>query len=109
LASLPARGGRLELRAVPVPAEDAVAVEVEDDGGGLAEADLAWLYDGSTPPSSRRGTGLRLATSVVEQHGGRLQLRSVPGGGTTAVLLLPLPRTAERRPVPSAPAPEENR
>jgi signal transduction histidine kinase len=97
------------VRAVPAPGEDAVAVEVEDDGGGLAEADLAWLYDGSTPPSSRRGTGLRLATSVVEQHGGRLQLHTVPGGGTTAVLLLPVARPTDRRPPRSAPVPEENR
>jgi signal transduction histidine kinase len=109
LDALPARGGSLRLRALPAPAEDAVAVEVEDDGGGLAETDLAWLYDGSTPPSSRRGTGLRLATSVVEQHGGRLQLHTVPGGGTTAVLLLPIARPADRRPARSEPAPEENR
>jgi two-component system, OmpR family, sensor kinase len=108
LDALPARGGRLRLRAVPAPDEDAVAVEVEDDGGGLAESDVAWLYDGSTPPVSRRGSGLRLATSVVEQHGGRLQLRTVPGGGTTAVLLLPVPRPADRWPDP-APVPEENR
>jgi signal transduction histidine kinase len=109
LDALPARGGSLRLRALPARAEDAVAVEVEDDGGGLAETDLAWLYDGSTPPSSRRGTGLRLATSVVEQHGGRLQLHTVPGGGTTAVLLLPIARPADRRPARSEPAPEENR
>ena len=108
LDALPARGGRLRLRAVPAPGEDAVAVEVEDDGGGLAESDVAWLYDGSTPPVSGRGSGLRLATSVVEQHGGRLQLRTVPGGGTTAVLLLPVSRPADRRPDP-APVPEENR
>ena len=108
LVALPARGGRLRLRAVPAPDEDAVAVEVEDDGGGLAESDVAWLYDGSTPPVSRRGSGLRLATSVVEQHGGRLQLRTVSGGGTTAVLLLPVSRPADRRPDP-APVPEENR
>ena len=79
-----------------------------DDGGGLAESDVAWLYYGITPPVSRRGSGLRLATSVVEQHGGRLQLRTVPGGGTTAVLLLPVSRPADRRPDP-APVPEENR
>lgn len=107
LDALPARGGRLRLRAVPVPGADAVAVEIEDDGGGLDESDVAWLHDGSTPPVSRRGSGLRLATSVVEQHGGRLQLRTVPGGGTTAVLLLPVPRPADRRPAP--PVPEEDR
>lgn len=113
LGALPPRGGRLRLRAVPVPGEDAIAVEVEDDGGGLDESDIAWLYDGSAPPASRRGSGLRLATSVVEQHGGRLQLRTVPGGGTTAVLLLPtprpVPRPADRQPAPTAPAPEETR
>ncbi len=104
LDALPARGGRLRLRAVPDPGEPGtVALEVEDDGTGLSEEDVAWLYDGSPRPSASRGTGLRLVASVVEQHGGRLQLRTVPGGGTTARLLLP--RTA---PVPAT-TPEENR
>ncbi|MEX5718257.1 ATP-binding protein [Geodermatophilus maliterrae] len=93
LDALPARGGRLRLRAVADPDEaDTVALEVEDDGTGLSEEDVTWLYDGSPRPSASRGTGLRLVASVVEQHGGRLQLRTVPGGGTTARLLLP--RTA---------------
>ncbi|SFP52884.1 Signal transduction histidine kinase [Geodermatophilus dictyosporus] len=103
LDALPGRGGRLRLRAVRADDEPGtVALEVEDDGAGLSEDDVAWLYDGGPRPSASRGTGLRLVASVVEQHGGRLQLRTVPGGGTTARLLLP-------RTTPVPPLPEETR
>ena len=36
------------------------------------------------------GLGLPLARRIVELHGGRLELSSSPGEGTTARVLLPL-------------------
>lgn len=88
LDALPERGGRLRLRVCP--ADDGwISVEVEDNGPGISEEDVAWLYDGSDRPQDPRGVGLRLATSVVEQHGGRLQLQTLPAGGTIARILLP--------------------
>jgi signal transduction histidine kinase len=46
-----------------------------------------------------QGTGLGLAVChrVMEQHGGRLQLESVPGEGTTASLHFPDPGKATAR------------
>ena len=92
LDAMPARGGALVLRAVG-QAGGSVALEVKDDGAGLSETDVAWLYDGSARPQDTRGVGLRLATSVIEQHGGRLQLEVLPAGGTVARVLLPAPRS----------------
>jgi two-component system sensor histidine kinase RegB len=45
------------------------------------------------------GLGLFLTRSVAEQIGGRLELESKPGGGTTAVLVVPSAQ-AVSRPVP---------
>jgi len=68
---------------------DRLAVEVQDHGIGLDEADLARLF---TPffrsdRSRARGTGgvglgLALAKRVVEAHGGRIAAESAPGKGT---------------------------
>ena len=100
LDALPEQGGTLRLRACPVE-NTWVAFEVEDDGSGFTDEDLAWLYDGSKRPSDTRGVGLRLATSIVEQHGGRLQLESLDNNGTIARVLLQRQDPSDRRTNPS--------
>jgi signal transduction histidine kinase len=39
--------------------------------------------------SRRSGLGLPLARQLIEAHGGRLELQSEPGVGTTATVWLP--------------------
>jgi signal transduction histidine kinase len=36
------------------------------------------------------GLGLSITYSIVERHGGTLELRDTEGGGTTAVVRIPL-------------------
>jgi signal transduction histidine kinase len=35
------------------------------------------------------GVGLRIVSAVADHHGGRLEIESTPGEGTTARLVLP--------------------
>lgn len=81
--------GRVEIR-VDQDADGATRLEVIDDGEGIATEDLDRLF---TPFFSRKeagiGLGLCLCRRIAEQHGGTLEIDSVPGEGTTARLFLP--------------------
>jgi two-component system sensor histidine kinase FlrB len=71
--------------------EGRVCISVRDNGPGMSAEVLAQLGDGffTTRP---QGTGLGLAVvrAVARAHGGELEIRSAPGQGTCASLLLPL-------------------
>ena len=71
-------------------AEEGVALEVSDTGPGLTEEQRTRLF---TPyyTTKKGGTGLGLAIvqGIVSDHGGRIQVESAPGAGTTFTLVLP--------------------
>jgi signal transduction histidine kinase len=70
-------------------------IVVSDNGPGMKPSELARALDGygigsdGKPAARRGGLGLPLARQLIEAHGGRLELQSEPGGGTTATILLP--------------------
>ncbi len=71
-----------------------VQLVVKDEGVGMTLAQLGQACEpGYTSRGHRGGSGLGLAIarSVAETHGGRLELASKPGHGTTAVLHIPPP------------------
>ena len=87
------QGGRLVLAASTAPGPEGtggVAIEVRDSGRGIAPETLPSV---GQPFFTTRaeGTGLGLATArrFVEQHGGRLDLRSSLGAGTSVRIWLP--------------------
>ncbi|HLM53728.1 MAG TPA: ATP-binding protein, partial [Pseudoxanthomonas sp.] len=71
-------------------------IEVSDTGIGMDEASLGQLF---TPffTTKREGTGLGLVSCkrIMERHGGRIEVRSQPGEGTTFELWLPLQKQGE--------------
>jgi polar amino acid transport system substrate-binding protein len=77
-----------------------VWVRVRDEGEGIAPEHLVHLTDPFfTTKRESGGTGLGLSVSagIVKEHGGELHFDSQPGGGTTALLVLPA-ATHERNP-----------
>lgn len=76
---------------VDASAGDAVVISVRDDGIGIAEADLARIfepfYQGSTTPDQVTpggvGLGLWLSRHIAEALGGRIDAESAPGPGCT--------------------------
>lgn len=86
-------GGRITFRAWPEAQSGAgrVRVEVADQGEGISEAALASVFDPFfTTKDDGTGLGLPLSLGIVEGHGGSLSLESRPGGGTKAIIILPL-------------------
>jgi signal transduction histidine kinase len=77
--------------------QDRLCVRVSDEGIGIAEEDLAHIFDPAyralDARSFRRqgsGLGLTIVERIVEQHGGRMRVESRLGEGTTLSFDLPL-------------------
>lgn len=73
--------------------DDTVRVAVADGGPGIAEADMAHLFEQywSANRHARNGAGLGLyiCKGIVEAHGGSIWVESTPGEGSTFTFELP--------------------
>ncbi len=87
-----ATGGRGPIAVRIQPGAGRCRVEIRDRGPGIP-AELSEKVFEPFFTTKHRGTGLGLsiARRLVEAHGGTLSLSPSPGGGTTAVVDLPLP------------------
>ena len=70
------------------------ALEVSDTGIGIPEDQLPLVFERfhRVDPSRTEegaGLGLSIARQIAESHGGEIEARSVPGQGSTFVLLIP--------------------
>lgn len=98
------QGGPLILRAQVTGESDgeAVVIEVEDCGTGMPDAVKARIFDPFFTTKGQDGTGLGLSVSfsIVQRHGGDLEVTSVTEGehtGTTFRMTLPCRLGAARR------------
>jgi two-component system NtrC family sensor kinase len=84
-------GGTLRLRAAQSGAR--ILIEVRDTGIGIAPENMTKIFDPFfTTKDIGRGTGLGLAVcyGILSDHGGRLDVRSTLGAGTTFTITLPV-------------------
>ena len=69
-----------------------VIIQVADRGTGMDEATLRQAFApffSAKTAGRQRGMGLAKALRWIEAHGGTIRLDSLPGAGTTAVIILP--------------------
>jgi signal transduction histidine kinase len=79
---------------------DEVHMAIEDDGSGIAPEQQGRLFDpGYTTKGVGVGTGLGLSIAyrIVASHGGRIDVRSEPGQGSTFTVVLPVGAADGRR------------
>jgi signal transduction histidine kinase/ActR/RegA family two-component response regulator len=105
-AMLGAHGrGTLMLRTWHDPDHDAVVLEVNDDGPGVPDDVQPKIFDPFfTTKEVGKGTGLGLtvAYAIVQEHGGRLTMKSQPGGASFFVEL-PVTGAGIQKPMPTPP------
>jgi signal transduction histidine kinase len=91
-------GGEIHVRldVVPDGGRERAVVEVRDSGIGIPVEDLPHVFERFYRASKDRsrkvagvGLGLSIAQSIVQRHGGELQVQSTPGVGSTFRILIP--------------------
>jgi signal transduction histidine kinase len=88
------RNGTLTLQTGESP--DDVWVSVSDTGGGIPQEQINRIFEPFfTTKKKGTGLGLMIVQRIVRAHGGRIDLESHPGRGTTFRIWLPL---HERKP-----------
>jgi signal transduction histidine kinase len=94
-----AYGKRARVALAAGPGE--ITVTVEDDGPGIAHADLERVFEPFVRLEGSRsretggiGLGLAIARSVVRAHGGDIALANRPEGGLRATVRLPVAASA---------------
>ena len=73
--------------------QDEAVIEVSDNGRGINEEDLVRIFNPFfTKTEGGTGLGLPAVRRIARLHGGRIEVKSVPGEGSTFTLHLPLTR-----------------
>jgi signal transduction histidine kinase len=88
-------GGEVGI-SVRVTADKSLRISVADTGIGMDEAGLrrasepfGRVNDDQYGPTEGTGLGLPIARGLIALHGGRLEIESAPGAGTTVNLFFP--------------------
>jgi signal transduction histidine kinase len=70
-----------------------VVVAIEDSGCGNPDAIRSRIFDPffTTKDVGASGQGLSIARSILQRHGGRIDVDSAVGAGTTFTLRIPAP------------------
>ena len=82
--------------------EGGLRISVTDQGEGISEQDQKRIFEKFTQASGRKrgsrtdtGLGLTFCKLATEAHGGRIELKSAVGSGSTFTLVFPKPLGAE--------------
>ena len=79
-----------ELRVGAAVTREGLSVRVTDTGEGIEAADVGQIFEPFySTKASGTGLGLALVHRVVQDHGGRIDVHSAPGRGSTFTVTVP--------------------
>ena len=71
--------------------DNVAAIDFKDEGTGIVETDLPHIFEAYyTTKEEGSGLGLMTVYNAIREHGGRIEVASQVGKGTTFTLLLPI-------------------
>ena len=84
-------GGEIHVETAPAPERPGwIRLTVADTGPGIPADVLSRIFDPFfTTKRSGTGLGLSVTYGIIQDHGGRMDVQSPPGGGTTFTLSFP--------------------
>jgi two-component system NtrC family sensor kinase len=101
-ATRPHGSGRVSVLTRRAEDGESAVLEVRDDGEGMPKEAVDRIFEPFfTTKDEGKGVGLGLAVvyGIVEAHGGRIEVRTAPGHGTTFEVTLPfVPEGGARSP-----------
>ncbi len=91
LDAVPTLKGKVDIATQLSPKGNEVWIVVADNGPGLSREDQAQVFQPFFTTKGQKGTGLGLAAAakIVEEHHGRLGVKSTPGKGAAFIVQLP--------------------
>jgi two-component system OmpR family sensor kinase len=89
------KGGEVSVKATG--GAGSVSIEVKDTGSGIDPKDLPHIFErfyrgdvSRTRATGNSGLGLAIVKTIVEAHGGAIEVESTPGQGTRFTIQLPI-------------------
>ena len=82
-------------------ADGSAVVEISDTGSGMSPQVMSRLFEPyftTKPAGVGTGIGLTICRSIVEDHGGRIEVKSTAGKGSTFTVILPATSLERRAP-----------
>jgi two-component system NtrC family sensor kinase len=85
------QGGNLWIT-TQIKASSAIELVVRDDGMGIPTEHLPHIFEPfyTTKEAGGSGLGLAISQTIVERHGGSIEVNSAAGQGTTFKIVLPV-------------------
>jgi len=85
------RGGELEISTYRSEDGKYVSTGLQDNGDGISEENLARIFDPFfTTKTEGTGLGLSISYGIIENNGGKIEVKSRVGEGTTFIVMLPV-------------------